>query len=123
MAVDADPLTRERLVRHEAALKRLARLSSIETAEAAPPQSVQFVLDRRSYALPLAGMIDIAAEITRLSKAAAKARGEVERIDKKLSNERFVANAPDEVVEQEREKRAAYLAEAEKLEAALAMLR
>ncbi|WP_279481480.1 valine--tRNA ligase [Aureimonas sp. SK2] len=123
VVVDADPLTRERVGRHEAALKRLARLSSIETLDAAPPQSVQFVLDKRSYALPLAGMVDIDAEIARLSKAAGKARGEVERIDKKLSNEKFVANAPDDVVEQEREKRAAYLAEAEKLEAALAMLR
>ena len=123
VAVGVDAKTRERLVRHEAALKRLARLSSIKAAEVAPPQSVQFVLDTRAYALPLAGTIDVSAEIARLTKAAAKARTEVDRIDKKLSNERFVANAPEEVVVQEREKRADYQAEAEKLDAALAMLR
>ncbi|WP_294642219.1 valine--tRNA ligase [uncultured Aureimonas sp.] len=123
VAVGVDAKTRERLVRHDAALKRLARLSSIEAADVAPPQSVQFVLDTRAYALPLAGTVDVAAEIARLTKAAAKARTEVDRIDKKLSNERFVANAPEEVVVQEREKRADYLAEAEKLDAALAMLR
>ncbi|WP_062202931.1 valine--tRNA ligase [Aureimonas sp. AU12] len=122
VAVAPDEITRERMVRHDAALRRLARLSSIETAEAAPAQSAQFVVRGGSYALPLAGMIDIAAERIRLEKAETKAMAEVGRIDKKLSNEKFVANAPDEVVEQEREKRAGYVAEAEKLRTAISML-
>ncbi|MBB3999117.1 valine--tRNA ligase [Aureimonas pseudogalii] len=122
VAVDADETTRGRLQRHEPALRRLARLSSIELSATAPPQSAQFVVGGGSYALPLAGMIDVAAERARLQKAEAKAQAEVGRIDKKLSNEKFVANAPDDVVDQEREKRAAYLAEAEKLRQAIAML-
>jgi valyl-tRNA synthetase len=122
VAVAPDEIIRERMVRHDAALRRLARLSSIETAESAPAQSAQFVVRGGSYALPLAGMIDIAAERIRLEKAETKAMAEVGRIDKKLSNEKFVANAPDEVVEQEREKRAGYVAEAEKLRTAISML-
>ena len=122
VAVAADETTRKRLERHEPALRRLARLSSIDLAATAPPQSAQFVVGGGSYALPLAGMIDVAAERTRLQKAEAKAQAEVGRIDKKLSNEKFVANAPDDVVDQEREKRAAYLAEAEKLRQAIGML-
>ncbi len=91
-------------------------------AATAPAQSAQLVLSNVTYALPLAGMIDFAAERTRLQKAEAKLVGEVERIDKKLSNEKFVANAPEELVEQEREKRETFLGEARKLRAALDML-
>ncbi|WP_182084643.1 valine--tRNA ligase [Aureimonas sp. ME7] len=121
-AVAVDAQTQGRLQRHDAALRRLARLSSVEIVAAAPPQSAQFVLEGQSYALPLAGMIDVSAELARLRKAEAKARDEVQRIDRKLSNEKFVANAPDDVVEQEREKRAGYAAEADKLAAAMASL-
>ncbi|WP_019995366.1 valine--tRNA ligase [Aureimonas ureilytica] len=123
VAVAPDQIVEERLTRHEAALKRLARLSGITVAETAPAQAAQLVLSNVTYALPLAGMIDFAAERTRLEKAEGKLRGEIDRIDKKLSNEKFVANAPEELVEQEREKRATFLAEAEKLQAALEMLR
>ncbi|MBB3951231.1 valine--tRNA ligase [Aureimonas jatrophae] len=122
VAVGATPMAVERLDRHKAALGRLGRVSSVSVASTAPEQAAQFVLGGETYALPLAGMIDIAAEKTRLGKAATKARGEVERIDRKLANERFVASAPDEIVEQEREKRRDYVAEVEKLEAAIAML-
>ena len=72
--------------------------------------------------MPLAGLIDVAAERSRLSKARDKALGEIERIDRKLSNQKFVANAPDEIVEQEREKREGYRIEADKLSAALERL-
>ncbi|KTQ98273.1 valyl-tRNA synthetase [Aureimonas ureilytica] len=122
VAVAADEAVRERLARHDAALRRLARLSEVSVAAIAPAQSAQLVLSNVTYALPLAGMIDFAAERTRLQKAEAKLVGEVERIDKKLSNEKFVANAPEELVEQEREKRETFLGEARKLRAALDML-
>ena len=122
VAVAADETVRERLARHDAALRRLARLSEVSVAETAPAQSAQLVLSNVTYALPLAGMIDFAAERARLQKAEAKLVGEVERIDKKLSNEKFVANAPEELVEHEREKRETFLDEARKLRAALDML-
>ena len=122
VAVAPDETVRERVARHEAALRRLAKLSQISVADTAPAQSAQLVLSNVTYALPLAGMIDFAAERARLQKAEAKLVGEVERIDKKLSNEKFVANAPEDLVEQEREKRGTFLAEARKLRAALDML-
>jgi valyl-tRNA synthetase len=52
--------------------------------------------------VPLAGLIDIAAEQARINKEVERIRGEIERIDKKLSNESFVAKAPSEVVDKER---------------------
>ena len=59
------------------------------------------------------------AEKARLEKEIARTAGEIRRIDKKLANESFVARAPEEVVEAEREKRAAYAADGERLKAAL----
>jgi valyl-tRNA synthetase len=58
-------------------------------------------------ALPLAGVVDIAAERTRLEKEMAKADADIARVDAKLGNADFVARAPEEVVEGEREKREA----------------
>jgi valyl-tRNA synthetase len=122
VAVQPDSLLRARLARHDASLKRLARLKSIDLAEAAPAQAAQILVGGAAFALPLEGMIDLAAEVLRLTRAKAKAEEEVARIDKKLGNQKFVANAPVEVVEQEREKRDAYLAEAQKLAAALSLI-
>ena len=122
VAIAPDEATAARMERHGPALRRLARLKSVSSAGEAPAQSAQLFVGGTGFAIPLAGMIDIDAERARLTKARAKALDEVARIDKKLGNERFVANAPEEVVEQEREKRAAYLAEAEALAAALERL-
>ena len=58
----------------------------------------------RDRYLPLAGLINIDDEIARLEKEAAKLQDEVNRVEKKLSNEKFVAKAPEAVVEAERAK-------------------
>jgi valyl-tRNA synthetase len=70
------------------------------------------------FALPLAGVIDISAERARLQKDMAKEDSEIDKIDRKLGNEQFVAKAPPEVIEEQRQRRADaverrnYLAEA-----------
>jgi valyl-tRNA synthetase len=58
--------------------------------------------------VPLAGLIDVAAEQARINKEVERIRGEIERIDNKLSNESFVAKAPAEVVEKERARAAEF---------------
>jgi len=74
-------------------------------------------------ALPLKGVIDLAAEKARLDKEIAKADADIKRVDAKLSNEKFVANAPDEIVEEEKEKREAAVARKEKILEALERLK
>jgi valyl-tRNA synthetase len=74
-------------------------------------------------ALPLVGVIDLGAEKTRLEKEIAKADADIKRVDAKLSNEKFVANAPDEIVEEEKEKREAAVARKEKILEALERLK
>jgi valyl-tRNA synthetase len=117
--VGADSVAGERLERHDGALRRLARASDIATADTVPTGAAQIVVSGGTIALPLAGIIDFDAERGRLVKEIERVEGEIARIDKKLANENFVARAPEEVVEAEREKRNAYAADGERLAAAL----
>jgi valyl-tRNA synthetase len=86
-------------------IKRLARLSEIEFPGAVPPQAIQLVVRGELVALPLAGIIDIPAERARLEREGAKIEADIKRADAKLGNPDFIARAPEEVVEGEREKR------------------
>jgi valyl-tRNA synthetase len=104
-------------------IKRLARVSEISFAPAAPQGSVQLVVRGEVAALPLKGVIDIAAERARLEKELAKAEADIKRVDAKLANEKFVANAPEEVVEEEKEKRQEAVARKDKIGEALKTLK
>ncbi|TAZ83403.1 valine--tRNA ligase [Rhizobium ruizarguesonis] len=104
VVVKANNLTRERLFRHDAAIKRLARVEAISLADDAPKGAAQIVVAEATICLPLGKLIDLSAEKARLEKAIAKMEGEISRIDGKLSNEKFVANANPEVVEAERDR-------------------
>jgi valyl-tRNA synthetase len=86
-------------------IKRLARLSEVDFPGAVPPQAIQLVVRGQIAALPLAGVIDLAAERARLAKEISKVDADIRRIDAKLGNADFLARAPEEVVEGEREKR------------------
>ncbi|MGH6924814.1 MAG: valine--tRNA ligase, partial [Propylenella sp.] len=123
VAMSQDAELRARLQRHEPAVERLARIEGIAADGRAPRQAAQIVVGGATFALPLAGLIDFTAEETRLTKEIARVAGEIGRIDKKLANENFVSRAPEEVVEAEREKRAAYEADGKRLAAALERLK
>jgi valyl-tRNA synthetase len=114
--------TRERVPRWADTIKRMARLSDIAFADRAPEGAVQLLVRGEIAALPLKGVIDLAAERSRLDKEIAKADADIKRVDAKLNNEKFVANAPDEIVEEEKEKREAAVARKEKMLEALQRL-
>ncbi|MCR9122669.1 MAG: valine--tRNA ligase [Phyllobacteriaceae bacterium] len=122
VVVGADETTCARLLRHDPAIKQLARAEDIVIESAAPRGAAQIVVREATICLPLGGLIDIEAEKARLDKAIAKARDEIARIEKKLANEKFVANAKPEVVQAERDKLAEAVPALEKLEAALARI-
>jgi valyl-tRNA synthetase len=86
-------------------IRRLARLSDISVVERAPQGAVQLIVRGEVAALPLQGVIDIAAEKARLEKELARVQSDIARIDAKLANPDFIARAPEDVVEGEREKR------------------
>jgi valyl-tRNA synthetase len=97
--------TTERASRWNDVIKRMARLADISFADRAPEGSVQLLVRGEVASLPLKGVIDLSAEKARLDKELAKADADIKRVDAKLANEKFVANAPEEVVEEEKEKR------------------
>jgi valyl-tRNA synthetase len=66
---------------------------------------VQLLVRGEVAAIPLKGVIDLAAEKTRLDKELARADGDIKRVDAKLGNADFMARAPEDVVEEQREKR------------------
>jgi len=104
-------------------IKRLARVSEISFAEAAPQGSVQLVVRGEVAALPLKGVIDIAAERARLAKEMQKAEADIARCDAKLNNPKFMERAAEEVVEEEKEKREEALARKAKIAEALDRLK
>ena len=120
--VGASAATQERAGRWMDMLKRLARLSDVTFADAAPGQSVQMVVRGEVAALPLAGIVDLDAERARLRKELDRLAGEVKKIDAKLGNADFIARAPEEVVEEQRERREDALARIAKLTEALERL-
>jgi valyl-tRNA synthetase len=104
-------------------IKRLARVSEISSAANAPQGSVRLVVRGEVAALPLKGVIDLAAERARLAKEIAKADADIARVEAKLGNANFVARAPEEVVEEEKEKREEALGRKAKIAEALERLK
>ena len=118
---DASAETKRRLDTHGALIRRLARLASIEPSDAAPQKgAAQAVVDEATLVLPLAGIIDLDKERARLGKEIEKNAAEVEKINRKLGNAQFLEKAPEEVVEEQRERRAEAEAAIERLKQALA---
>ena len=104
VVLEANETTIDRFARHDAAIKRLARVESVSFANEAPKGSAQLVHGEATICLPLGSLIDLKAEAARMAKEAGKIAAEMEKIEKKLSNEKFVENAKEEVVQAERER-------------------
>jgi len=120
---DARPETLERARRWAESIHRLARASSIGPLEGPlPPGSAQVVVDEATVVLPLAGVIDLAAERARLAKERAKALAEAEKVQRKLGNPDFVAKARPEIVEENRDRLAAFQHDAARIEAAMSRI-
>ena len=106
LIANADDTARTRLEQNANFLSALAKLESLEflaTVDDAPASATALV-GRMEIHIPMAGLIDTAAELARLDKALEKAEKEVAMFARKLSNENFVAKAPADVIAKEREK-------------------
>ncbi|HEY6916933.1 MAG TPA: valine--tRNA ligase, partial [Allosphingosinicella sp.] len=99
---DAEAMTAERLERQEAAIRRLARIETISLDPAPAGGAAQVVVDEATFVLPLEGVIDVAAEKTRLEKALQAAEKERDSLAGRLNNPSFVEKAKPEAVEKAR---------------------
>jgi valyl-tRNA synthetase len=105
LLIGADADTEARLERYQGLIDRMGRLEYSTSATEAPRGSVTFVIDGATAALPLEGVVDLPAEAARLAKEIGKLEGEIKKMDAKLGNADFIAKAPEEVVEELRERR------------------
>ncbi len=116
---------REYLERNRSFLDFLARLESVTVLEDSQegPESATALVGEMKVLIPMAGLIDKAAETARLEKEIGKLRNDIERGEKKLSNPNFVEKAPAAVVDKERDKIAEQKSALEKLEGQLERIR
>ena len=106
-----------------ALVNKLANVSAIAEVEKANEGSITFLVGTTDYAVDLGGNIDPEAEAKKAEAELAHLRGFLASVDKKLSNERFVAGAPAQVLETERKKKADAEAKIKALEERLAVLK
>ena len=116
---DAGATTATRLNAHRDTILTMGRLSSARLSAEITAGSAQFVAGEAIAALPLGDVIDLAKERMRLQKDLKKAEDEMARFDAKLNNPAFVSRAPEEVIEEQKEKRAEAAAVATRLGEAL----
>ena len=90
----------------DAIIAKLGNLTSVHTTNEKPSGAFSFMVKANEYFIPLADNIDIAGEIEKLEKELNYTQGFLKSVEGKLSNERFVNNAPEEVVTNERNKMA-----------------
>jgi len=108
----------QRLQTTQAFLGSIARLESVnllESDEEAPPSATALV-GEMEILIPMAGLIDKQAELSRIARALEKLQKDHERTQGKLSNEKFVSNAPAEVIAKEQAKLADFVMQIRKLQ-------
>ncbi|UNF38158.1 valine--tRNA ligase [Bartonella krasnovii] len=101
VVVEAGDVTRERVQRYDALLKKLARIEVIDFSDKVPEVSAQMISGEAVFCLPLGQLIDLEAERVRLRKEVRKIEQDIEKISLKLNNPKFIANAKAEIVESE----------------------
>lgn len=116
----SDDATKDQLMRHLPAIKLLARVEDIVLDGEVTKGAAQIVVAETTYSLPLGALIDLDAEKARLEKAIGKVEGDLGKVNGKLSNEKFVANARPDVVAAERERLTELEGQKAKLNEALA---
>ncbi len=120
---DASPETLTRATTWSGVIHRMARANAIGPLEGPlPPGSAQIVVDEATVVIPLQGLIDLTAERARLGKDRLRALGEADKAQRKLDNADFVQRAKPEVVEEIRARVRSFMAEAARLEAAIARI-
>ncbi|MDE2513152.1 MAG: valine--tRNA ligase, partial [Alphaproteobacteria bacterium] len=113
------------LTRHDALIRRLARLKRIHPVDATAPakqNTIQVVVEGASLLLDFAGAIDVGKERARLQKEAQSIRIELDKIAAKLGNEQFLSKAKTEAIDEQRERQAEARAALTRLDAALARI-
>jgi len=120
---DASEETKGRLNAYDQIIRQMARLEAVEINEAEPPKgSIQSVVGEATIILPIADIIDLDKERERLKKQIGKLEQDIKKIEQKLENKKFIENAPEDVVEEQKSRKSEAEAVLNKLSQALKQL-
>lgn len=108
--------------KYNSIIAKMGNLSTIETVNESVDGALSFRVKSNEYFIPMAGAIDVDAEIEKLKAELDYTEGFLKSVQKKLSNERFVNNAPEQVVAVEKKKQSEAEAKIETIKASLASL-
>lgn len=103
LALDQDAQAQSAYAHNAALIERLARIDGLHPAETLPKGALSIAVEGATYALPLEGVIDLAAEMARLRKSMEKLQKDIGGLKGRLDNPRFVASASEEVVQEARD--------------------
>ena len=103
-------------------IAKLTNVSDITYVDSPVEGALTFRVKSNEYFVPMSGAIDVEAEVKKIEEELAYTKGFLKSVQKKLSNERFVSNAPEKVIAMERKKEADALSKIETLEKSLASL-
>ncbi len=119
---DADEQMQYGFNTYKDVLMRMARLNSIEFVSDVPKGSLQTVAGGANLILPIAEVIDLDSERARLTKIIEKLNKDIAKIDSKLCNEKFVQNAPEDVIKEQKNRKSEAVAKKQKFENAVEQL-
>ncbi len=119
---DANESTQKRIALYNEVLCKMARLESVELTKSIPAGAVQTIIGEATIILPIADIIDLDVERARLAKVIGKLDLDIKKIDAKLGNDKFVQNAPQEVIEEQHSRKEIALGKRDKLAGALKQL-
>jgi len=94
-----------RLNEYNEILCRMARLEVVELSDNAPKGSIQAIVDEATLIMPIADIIDLDQERSRLHKQISKLEDDVKKIIQKLEDKRFIENAPEEIIAEQRQRK------------------
>ncbi|MDO3694832.1 valine--tRNA ligase [Wenyingzhuangia sp. chi5] len=106
----------------DAVIVKMGNVATLSYVDAAVDGALSFRVKSNEYFVPMAGAIDVEAEVAKLNEELKYTEGFLKSVQKKLSNERFVSNAPEQVIASERKKEADALAKIETIKASLSSL-
>lgn len=118
----AGAATVDRLKTYDEILRRMARIESVSVTNDVPKGSIQTIVDEATFVLPIAEIIDLDKERDRLRKEIEKLLANIGKIDLKLSDEKFVKNAPEDIIAEQKSRKAENQATLEKISQALKQL-
>jgi valyl-tRNA synthetase len=108
---------------YDSVIKKIGNISQIENVSEKDPSAASFLVGTTEYSIPLGNNIDVEAELAKLASELEYQQGFLASVMKKLSNEKFVANAKPEIVDNERKKQADAESKIKTLEDSIAALK